>query len=63
MVLIVSIFIFRIAIWNRNMFVSLIAVGVWLGGLTLDIQRTFCILSCCTITACPMPALSKDWQR
>jgi len=30
--------IFRIAIWNRNIIVSLIAVGFWLGGLALHIR-------------------------
>jgi hypothetical protein len=39
-------FIFRIAIWNRNMVASLIAIGIWSGGLALNIRRTFSILSC-----------------
>ncbi|KAI0291214.1 hypothetical protein B0F90DRAFT_1778573 [Multifurca ochricompacta] len=29
-----------IAIWNRNIFVSLIAVGSWLGGLGLNLRST-----------------------
>ncbi len=33
--------LFRIAIWNRNIIVSLVAVGVWLGALALNIRRTF----------------------
>jgi hypothetical protein len=30
--------VFRIAIWNRNTIVSLISVGVWSGGLALQIR-------------------------
>lgn len=33
--------IFRITIWNRNILVSLIAVGVWLGGLGLNMRSTY----------------------
>jgi hypothetical protein len=33
-------FVFRIAIWNRNTAVSLISAGVWSGGLTLQIRST-----------------------
>jgi hypothetical protein len=31
---------FRIAIWNRNLVVSLIVAIVWLGGVALNIRRT-----------------------
>ena len=37
--------IFRIAIWNRNIFVSSIAVGAWLGVLALNIRSRSCIPS------------------
>ena len=39
-------FVFRIAIWNRNTFVSLIPVGVWLVGLSLHIRSTLRIPDC-----------------
>ncbi len=38
--------IFRIAIWNRNIIVSLIAVGFWLGGLALHIRSKCHIPTC-----------------
>ncbi len=31
---------FRIAIWNRNIVISLICVGVWAGALALNIWST-----------------------
>ena len=39
-------FIFRMAIWNRNIVVSLIAIGIWSGGLASNIWRTFPIPTC-----------------
>jgi hypothetical protein len=37
-------FIFRIAIWNRDVIVSLIAVGVWLCGVALNTWGTFYVI-------------------
>jgi hypothetical protein len=37
---------FRIAIWNRNVMVSLVSIGVWLCGLALHIRSTFRTLDC-----------------
>jgi len=34
-------FFFRITLWNRNIIVSLIAVGVWLGAVAMNIRRMF----------------------
>jgi len=42
MVIIVSLFnLFRIAIWNRDVVMSLISVGIWLCALALNIRRTY----------------------
>ena len=37
--------LFRMAIWNRNIIVSLIAVGVWMGGLSIHLWSTFLVPS------------------
>ena len=37
---------FRIAIWNRNIVVSLIAVGAWLASVALNIRGTSHIPTC-----------------
>jgi uncharacterized membrane protein len=44
MVLIESLF-FSMAIWNRNIIVLLIAVGVWSGGFALHVRSTSRILN------------------
>ena len=33
-------FLFRIAIWDHNVLISLISVGVWAGALALNIRST-----------------------
>ena len=44
---------FRIAIWNRNVVVSFIAIGAWLASVALNIRSTSCIPTCshCHLTS------------
>ena len=43
-ILIIYLFPFRVAIWDRNVFVSLFALGLWLACLSLNIYSTSRIL-------------------
>jgi hypothetical protein len=43
-ILIIYIYSFRIAVWDRNVFVSVLALGLWLVGLSLNIYSMFRIL-------------------
>ena len=50
----------RIAIWKRNIIVSVIAIGVWLGGLALNIRRTSHTVSCLYHGLIPCACSFKD---
>ena len=53
----ISFFYFRIAIWDRNIFVSLLALGLWLVGLSLNIHSTYSpVVSTMISFSIPKPA-------
>lgn len=53
-------FLFRIAIWNRNIVVSLISVGVWAGAVALHIRSTsFSTVVVHTVISFPVSVVAK----
>jgi len=50
------------AIWNRNIIVSIIAIGVWAGALALHLRSTWGIRSCLQHHLMPPVCATKAWR-
>ena len=61
LMVLVSDSIFRIAIWNRNVMVSLIAFVVLSSGIALNMRRMFRVPCCSYQYLMSLSALAKDW--